>query len=520
MPAPALMPLISRSLPAYDSGGFGGSNAATNAVDADYSTNWRLVNVPSGGSPQYWALDISGVAGAAKASVVLHWFNDASLSFWDGVSAQSSANFNNLLRDYTLRGHAGAGGGVPPVIGDAGWVTLATVTGNVYRSRQHALTLTGYNWLSFRITAANGAGGNNDVAGQVNVHDIAAGNADNILFLGDSIMSEGMSWRNIGGTPWTNGPLTKQIETRLARYPLYQNGGVPTTASGYGDTNKATLFSGFTGKYAVLGWGANDSSAGVSKATFKANMLSIATYALGTVGCTAVILPKVTKRTTDAPADAFVVQYNAAITELAAADPTHVLVGPDFYAAVNSGTLPLRDGLHPTFVGAGNGYEVMIGMWADWLVANLYPATGVGAATLPALTGAGAGVFAATPFATVLGGTGVWTGVAGAVPNLTVRQGDTVTKFLTVADAGQPTDLTNAAVTFHLRLPNSTTDSLAQSLTLTNAPGGVATLTLTAAQTAALPALRTLRYEVECVDAIGNVTTPVAGLCYIGEDSG
>jgi hypothetical protein len=110
--------------------------------------------------------------------------------------------------------------------------------------------------------------------------------------------------------------------------------------------------------------------------------------------------------------------------------------------------------------------------------------------------------------------------VAGAVPNLTVRQGDTVTKVLTVADAGQPTDLTTAAVTFHLRLPNSTTDSLAQSLTLTNAPGGVATLTLTAAQTAALPALRTLRYEVECVDAIGNVTTPVAGLCYIGEDSG
>lgn len=368
----AEMPLISRGLPAFDSGGFGGAIAAGSAVDADYATAWRLVNVPTLVSPQYWALDISTVANVAKASAVLHWFNDTSLSFWDNVSIQASANFNNLMRDYKVRAHAGAGGGSPPAIGDAGWVDLDTVAGNVYRSRQKALSLSGYNWVGLRITDANGPVANNDVSAQVNIHNAAAGNGDNFLFLGDSIMSECMAWRNLDGSPWTNGPLTKQIEVAKSRYPLYQNGGVPTTASAYGDTNKADLFANFTGKYAALGWGANDSSGSVAKATYKAAMLSVATYALGTAGCAAVILPKVTKRTTDPTADGFVVQYNAAIDELAAADPTHILVGPDFYTLVDNGTIPLRDGLHPTYVGAGNGYEAMQLAWRDWLIGRFY----------------------------------------------------------------------------------------------------------------------------------------------------
>jgi hypothetical protein len=365
---PVGMPLISRGLPAYDSGGFGGAFAASNAVDADYSTSWRLVNVPSGGSPQYWALDISSVPNAQKTAVVLHWFNDFSLSYWD-TAVSTSPNYNNLLRDYTLRGSASAGGGTPPVIGDASWVTLATVTGNTYRSVQTALNLSGYNWVAFRITAANGPAGNNDVFAQVNIHNVAAGNVDNWLWLGDSITSECMSWRNLDGTPWTNGPLTKLIETAKGRYPLYQNGGVPTTLVAYGVTNFAALTTGFTGKFIGLGWGANDASAPTTKAAFKASLSSLCTSVLG-LGATPV-LPLVTARPLDGTADGFVVQYNAAIAELAAAD-ARIKVGPDFYTPTHSLALPLRDGLHPTYVGAGNGYEIMQGLWRDWLLRNYY----------------------------------------------------------------------------------------------------------------------------------------------------
>ncbi len=369
---PVAMPLISRGLNAVDTGGFGGANAATNAVDADYSTFWRLVNIPST-TPQQWALDISSVSNANKTSALLHWFNDTSLSYWDNVSLQTSANFNNLKRDYTIDCHTAAGGGAPPAIGDVGWTNLVTVTGNVYRSRQHALNLSGKNWVRFRITNANGpAGVNNDVSEQVNIHNVALGNVDNWLFLGDSIMSECMSWRNLDGTPWTNGPLTKLVEVAKSRYPLYQNGGVPTTDSAYGNTNKIALFTGFTGKYAVLGWGANDSSASVTKATYKTNMQAIVTYALGTVGVNLVVLPLVTSRTLNGTLDAFVVQYNAALAEIAATDPTHIKVGPDFYTPTAALTLPLRDGLHPTYAGAGNGYEIMQGLWRDWLVNNIY----------------------------------------------------------------------------------------------------------------------------------------------------
>lgn len=362
----ALMPLISRGLPAYESGSF---YLPGRAVDDDYSTNWRSVVAPSS-TPQYWDLDISTVPAAQRTSVILHWFNDFTLAYWDNVSAQTSGNFSAVPRDYKIRGHAAAGGGSPPAIGDAGWVDLQTVTGNVYRSRQVALNLSAYNWLGFRFTAANGLiGSNDDVAMQVNIHNVAGGNVDNWLFLGDSIVSQCLSWRAGDGSPWANGPLTKQVEVaRSGRYPLYQNGGVPTTDAAYANTNKAALFSGFTGTRCILGFGANDAGFATSKATYKASMAAVIAYALGTAGCTLVVLPYVTGRIVNTGADAFCVLYNAALSELAAADPTHVKLGPDFYTAVHNGTIALTDDLHPTTA----GYVAMQGMWASWLLANYY----------------------------------------------------------------------------------------------------------------------------------------------------
>ncbi len=54
----------------------------------------------------------------------------------------------NEPRDYTLEGNAAAGGTLPTT----GWVTLATITGNTYISRQHAIDLTGYNWFRMTVT--------------------------------------------------------------------------------------------------------------------------------------------------------------------------------------------------------------------------------------------------------------------------------------------------------------------------------------------------------------------------------
>lgn len=105
--------------------------------------------------------------------------------------------------------------------------------------------------------------------------------------------------------------------------------------------------------------------------------------------------------------------------------------------------------------------------------------------------------------------------------NFSVKQGDTTTKVLTVTDDnGVVVNLTGATLTAHLRLPNVATDALSQALVLTTPAAGIATLTLTSAQTAALAALRSYTIEVELVDALGNITTPIDGLVYVGSDLG
>lgn len=106
--------------------------------------------------------------------------------------------------------------------------------------------------------------------------------------------------------------------------------------------------------------------------------------------------------------------------------------------------------------------------------------------------------------------------------NITVRQGDDVSRPLTVTADGVALDITGATLTFHLRAPGATTDAItpAPTLTLTTPASGIATLVLTDTQTAALSGGVVYRYEIELVDGTGLISTPVHGLCYVEEDGG
>lgn len=369
---PPVMALLSRGRPVDDISPQlpGGSGSGVFAVDAAYHTIWRLGQKPTLAQPQRLALDLANATGAQRTATLYRWRNDSTIDFWNGTAAQASGSFNNVPRDYTLQGHAGAGGGAAPAIDDAGWVTLATVAGNVYRDRIRALNLAPYNWVQLRVTDCDGPAGNDDVGGQIEVFNVSPGRRDVWLHLGDSIVSECMSTRNLDGSAWTNGPLAQQITTlQPARIPLLRNGGVNTTMSDFGATNIAALLLDQAGGIVTIGWGTNDAAGAVSKATYKANMSTIIAAVIAADNWPIVSL--VPKRTNNAPADAFVVQYNAAIAELAAAD-SRIILGPDFYTPVANGTIPLRDDIHPTWVGAGNGYEIMQGIWATWAQAHIY----------------------------------------------------------------------------------------------------------------------------------------------------
>lgn len=105
--------------------------------------------------------------------------------------------------------------------------------------------------------------------------------------------------------------------------------------------------------------------------------------------------------------------------------------------------------------------------------------------------------------------------------DLTPKQGDTFRATLTVTDeTGAVVDLTGATLTLHVRLPGASTDILTIALSLLVAAEGTATITLTPVQTAALtPYIRHV-YEVEMVDTLNNVWTPVEGNLYVKPDRG
>ena len=240
-PAPrsplAALPVISRGVPAYASGGY----PAAYANDADYSTVWRSITAPSTSAPQWLAYDLSAVPAANRRNVVLAWYNDATGPYWQGTEGTFYAQAPP--RDYSVEVAAGPSGAPPAT----GWTAIASVTGNTYSGRAHALDLGNSNWVRFRVTASNGGAGNDDVAIQMDIHD-ASGHADSWLFLGDSITQEGTRHANITGAAWTGGDLAQLVgaATQSARFPSIVDGEVGGMTMGWAAQNIDALLAPFT----------------------------------------------------------------------------------------------------------------------------------------------------------------------------------------------------------------------------------------------------------------------------------
>lgn len=106
--------------------------------------------------------------------------------------------------------------------------------------------------------------------------------------------------------------------------------------------------------------------------------------------------------------------------------------------------------------------------------------------------------------------------------NYTVKQGDTFTRTVTITDANDvAVNITGATLRLHIRAKGSTTDAItAPTLSLTTPASGIATMTISATDTATLSAATTYLYEVEMVDSGGAITTPLDGLLYVQADLG
>lgn len=366
---PPAMPVYSFGLPGKLSGSAWFDPAR--ALDTDMNTDWRQVDA----DPQWFAVDISTVPDAQKATSVFHWFNKSTGMYWQ-TAVQTSNTYNNLPRDYTIDSNTAAGGGAAPT---TGWVTEVTVTGNTYRSRTHTLHLTGKNWVRINVTASNGAPGNDDAAFQILIHNAALGLDDQYRMLGDSITQDGLAEARVGGGNWQHGNVAQQINNVLTdRYPVFEDGGVIGMNVSWVNTNKASLLSGHTGRFVGVAIGTNDANqAGALTAgqisAYQTDLLAIVDYIIS-LGKTPIVANIPWGSANAGMLGTNANTLNTQVISALWADATRptVVRGPDLYTLFNTTqNLIGTDGIHPT-LDVGGGYDQMIDLWAQTLLVNVY----------------------------------------------------------------------------------------------------------------------------------------------------
>jgi lysophospholipase L1-like esterase len=370
---PAAMPLISRGLPAFTNDDCGGGIPASRANDNVYDDGWRACAAASPSAPLYLAYDLSSVPAAQRGAVLVVWYNDPATLVYD-YSYHSSVNPYppgcttncgwepfDIPRDYTLEANPASGGSLP----DSGWVTLASVTGNNYHSRQHAVDLTGYNWVRINVTAADGD--RPDTRGVVlnmDVHNASAGYQDDWIFYGDSITEGAMHHYGYGGT------FAQQLSALVpGHFPAQEAAAIGGTLSNDGARSMSAWLPLFSGSYVAIAYGTNDAgfccSASVSPTIFYNNYVSMVQAVIAS-GKTPIV-PKIPWGCTSQVLT-FVPQLNQQIDALYNAFP-QVVRGPDLWAFFSANqSLIGPDCIHPTDA----GYSALRQQWVNTAMAKVY----------------------------------------------------------------------------------------------------------------------------------------------------
>jgi len=376
---PPAMPVISRGVPAYTNDDCNGSTPASKANDNVYDDGWRACATPSPTAPIYLAYDLSAVPAPQRGAVLLVWYNDPATLVYDytyhstvnpyppGCTTNCGWDPFDIPRDYTVEANPAPGGALPA----SGWVTLATMTGNNYHSRQHAVNLTGYNWIRINVTATDGkTAQTSGVVLNMDVHDASLGYRDDWIFYGDSITEGSMNHFDHGGT------FAQQLSALVpGHFPAQEAGAIGGTLSNDGANSINTWLSLFSGSYVAIAYGTNDAgfccSANVSPTIFYNNYVSMVQAVLA-AGKTPII-PKIPWGCTS-QIQTFVPQLNQQIDALYTAFP-QIVHGPDLWAffsanptLIGGGGGTTGDCVHPTDA----GYGALRQQWVNSAAATVY----------------------------------------------------------------------------------------------------------------------------------------------------
>jgi lysophospholipase L1-like esterase len=339
--------LISRNVPAYASSGY---YPASDADDPSYDTAWR-----SHGTPAWLAYDLSGIPSSGRGKVLVVWYNES----YDYNHTLDGDYAYNQPRDYTIDVNPGAGGGKPPA---TGWVTLVTVEGNHYHSRQHLIDMAGNNWIRINVIAVDGTPENYDANINMDVYEANNGVADDWVFYGDSITAGAMGHLTIGGV----GAFAQLINAQLPNdFPVEESGGTGFLTSGDGADHINTWLQLFPGKYVGLSFGTNDALGCVDPGIFYNHYVSMVQAVLD-VGKLPVVPHIPWGRNT--AIQRCVPPLNAKIDALYQAFP-QIIKGPDLWTFFQGQqNLISNDDIHPTLTGFGRLRQ----QWANAMLTEVY----------------------------------------------------------------------------------------------------------------------------------------------------
>ena len=249
------MPLISAGLPAFASAGerpdF--ANLAFDPDDNMAYDNFGATTWAPGVSAAWLAYDLSGVPVNQRGLVDLIWYNDTG-----GYICCDDAPERGVPRAYTIEAHASDGGSEPPT---DGWVTLVSVDDNTYRTREHVVDLTGYDWVRLNVTATNG-GGVRIMA--MDVYDLGTADTppDSWMFYGDSISDGAMNYADVSFGSTSNFTFASLIDAVVpGHFPAQTNGGVGGVGVEFAQEHLDEWLAVFPGRFVVLAYGTNDAAA-------------------------------------------------------------------------------------------------------------------------------------------------------------------------------------------------------------------------------------------------------------------
>ena len=334
-------PLISRGKNAICTGndaGVGGTGALT---DGHYA-NWGFWRTSLTKLPAWCALDV----GTGPDAVLVVWNSGTVFDYLSPSGIEPA--------DYTIEVSGNSTNG-----SDGTWQTVAAVTGNTARTREHLVPFAGKSWVKITVTRGQAEASQPYVAiDELSVYDVSRGLDDTYLFAGDVLTT--MAYDQADADRPSFSDLVHNAQP--SRFPPMLDAGMSIWSSDTAVQQLDTLLTlNPDMHYWLLGFGTIDALNGASPDHFRQNLQTLVTriQAAGHVPVLARIPPMTPP---EGASDAEVQALNAVIDQVTA--DNHLIAGPDLYALfkANMGAYLSHDGIHPTTAG-------IVAMNAAWFAA-------------------------------------------------------------------------------------------------------------------------------------------------------